>query len=189
MESPFKIPFYIRASLVIIGLYFFIDILYIARGIIIPVVVATIIAVVLRQVVNFLVRKKMKRLLAIVLTVLTAVSVTLVLGALVVSQAVNFSESLPNIINRLHELLNEMVTWSSAYFNISVQDINAWLVKAKGNFLSNNGPALRNTLSGLSGVLVIFLLAPFYVFMILYYQPLLLGFVYKITGTENNQPV
>lgn len=169
------------------GLYFFVDMLYIAKEIIIPVVVATVIAVLLRPVVDFFVKRRMKRLLAVIITLFITVATIIVLGALIISQATRFSESLPKLAEKLQGLLDHAATWLSGYFKLSNEEIKAWLMNARRAIVSSL--ALKNTLLSMGNVLVIFILAPTYVFMILLYQPLLVDFVYKVFGTKNNSSV
>ena len=52
-----KVPFYAKASLIFIGLFAFIGMLYIAQHIIVPIIYATIIAILMNPLVQFFVRK------------------------------------------------------------------------------------------------------------------------------------
>ena len=187
LDPSFKTPLSLKVALSVIGLYFFFNILYIAQGIIIPVAVATIMAVLLHRVVNFFVKRKMKRLLAIIITLLMAFIVVAVLGTLMVSQAIRLSESLPKLMGRLQDLLDRTAAWSTGHFNISKEEINIWFTNAKNNILKSL--VLKNTLLSMGSIVVIFVLAPAYVFMILLYQPLLMDFVYKVFGEKNNGQV
>ena len=66
-EVP-KIPLYAKVTIFLVGLIALLAIMYIAKSIIIPIVFAVIIAIVLHPVVNFFVRKKINRVLAILMT-------------------------------------------------------------------------------------------------------------------------
>lgn len=129
----------------------------------------------------------MKRLLAVIITLFITVATIIVLGALIISQATRFSESLPKLAEKLQGLLDHAATWLSGYFKLSNEEIKAWLMNARRAIVSSL--ALKNTLLSMGNVLVIFILAPTYVFMILLYQPLLVDFVYKVFGTKNNSSV
>jgi predicted PurR-regulated permease PerM len=56
-----KVPFYAKVTILLVGIIALLAIMYIAKGIIIPVVFAIIIAIVLHPVVNFMVRLKINR--------------------------------------------------------------------------------------------------------------------------------
>jgi predicted PurR-regulated permease PerM len=65
MKTTLKLPFYAKASLLLIGLYVFFSILSIAQDIILPLIYAIIIAILISPMVNFLVKKKINRSISI----------------------------------------------------------------------------------------------------------------------------
>ena len=58
ITKEIQLPFYVKASLLSVGLFAFVAMLYIAQSIIIPFVFSIILAIVLHPVVNFFVKKK-----------------------------------------------------------------------------------------------------------------------------------
>ena len=81
-----KIPLFVKAPLIIIGILAFFTILYIAQSIIVPIIFATIIAIVLHPAVNWLTLKKINRLIAITLVFFIAFLVIGAFGTLLISQ-------------------------------------------------------------------------------------------------------
>ena len=70
MDTILKFPFYIKFALISIGAFAFFYSLYIGQQIILPLIYATIIAILLNPFVNFLVRQKINRIVAITVAVL-----------------------------------------------------------------------------------------------------------------------
>ena len=70
IDKELKLPFYAKVTIILVGLFALITILYIAQGIVIPLVFAIIIAIVLQPVVKFFVRRRINRVVAIVITLL-----------------------------------------------------------------------------------------------------------------------
>jgi predicted PurR-regulated permease PerM len=68
------IPAYIKASIIFIGIFVFTSILSITQEIIVPIIYATIIAIVLRPMVDFLCRRGFNRTIAITTTIVSACS-------------------------------------------------------------------------------------------------------------------
>jgi predicted PurR-regulated permease PerM len=66
INKEFILPLYLKTVLVIIGLMAFVFILYIAQNILIPIIFATILAVVLHPAVNLLIRFRINRIGAII---------------------------------------------------------------------------------------------------------------------------
>ena len=85
MSTDKKPIFLIRAALFLVGVYFLISILYLAQGIILPLIYATIIAIVASPLVEFLVRKKLNRALAVTIVLFIALLVASGIVAIIVS--------------------------------------------------------------------------------------------------------
>lgn len=184
-----RLPFYVRAALFVVGLYVLFSILYITRSILVPLLFATVIAVLLQPVVAFMVRFRLNRLLAIIITLLLTVVVILALSSLLISQAVRLSDSWPDMVERFNGALDQTIAWASDYFDVKPDTIHAWIAKAKGEAINAVSQSIGRTLVIIgSGIVIIFLL-PVYIFLILFYQPLLLDFIQKLTNEGNKSQV
>src|ERR1035437_10359015 len=123
MSIFIKIPFYAKASLVFIGLFAFVGMLFIAQSIIVPVIYSTIIAIVLSPIVNYFVRKKMNRIIAIGLSLVLVILLAISIIFLLYTQASLFGDAFLKFIDKFHLLLNGTVAWSSDNFNINPRRI------------------------------------------------------------------
>jgi predicted PurR-regulated permease PerM len=189
MDTPIKVPFYARASLIFIGLFLFISTLYIAQRIIVPIVYSTIIAIVLSPFVDFFVRKKMNRVLAITISLAVFCLIIILFVAFLSLQLSILTESLPKLLDKFYEIFNRSVIWCSDNFNISTRKINLFIADTKTGFVDSGRSAIGTTLSTIVNALVVMVLIPVYVFMILFYRPLLLDFIRKLFGVENLKEV
>jgi predicted PurR-regulated permease PerM len=187
MSSDIKLPFYAKASLVFIGLFAFIGMLFIGKTIIVPVIYAVITAIVLSPIVDYMVKKGINRVAAIAATLILLILTTILLILLLSSQMMVFSESFPNLAVKFHLFVDQSVAWIADTFNISTRKVNLWVTEKNKEVLKNAGAALSQTLINTGGVLVILVLIPVYTFMILYYQPLLIEFIHKLfnAGSQN----
>lgn len=179
-------PFYAKATTCLVGLIALFAILYIAKRIIVPIVFAIIISILLHPVVNFLVRRRINRVLAIVITLLLTFIVIASFGALLISQASRFSESWPILVDKFNVIFNQAITWASGYFDINPQNIHNWITKFLDELIDTSNAAIGQTLITVGGALVVLFLIPVYVFMILFYHPLLIEFLHRVFG-ENDQ--
>lgn len=189
IDKDFKIPFYAKTTIFFVGLFAFITMLYIAQSIIIPLVFAVIIAIVLHPVVNFFLRLHLNRILAISVSLLITILLIAGLGSLLYSQANNFGESWPALVEKFTAAFNQTIAWSSGYFDISPKKIHEYLTETKGELLNNSSSAIGQTLMSVGSGLVILFLIPVYIFLILFYEPLLLDFTRKLFGDENKSQV
>ena len=163
--------------------------LYIAQSIIVPIVFSIILAILLHPVVNFLVDKKINRVIAIIITMILAILVIATLGVFLFSQAMRFSETWPKIVEKFTELFNQSTAWASGYFNISPDKITAWFAKSKGELINSSGNAVGQTLVNVGSGLVVLFIIPVYIFMLLFYHPLLIEFVRRVFGSTNRSMV
>ena len=189
MDKELKFPFYAKASFIFIGVFAFIFMLYIGKSIIIPLIFATIIAIVLHPVVTFLVRLRVNRVLAITITLILTALLIVGLGTFLISQISRFSESWPKLVEKFDGYINEIITWASGYFDISPQKIIDWITKTKSELFNASGTAIGQTLVNVGNGLIVILLIPVYVFMILFYQPLLIEFIRMVFGSDNRGEV
>ncbi|MEI6900368.1 MAG: AI-2E family transporter [Bacteroidota bacterium] len=173
-------PFYLKATIFLVGFIALVAILFIARSIVVPIVFSILIAILLNPIVNFLVKWKFNRVMAIVMALLVTLCVILGFGALIFSQASRFSESWPLLVDKFTEILSQATAWTSDYFDIKPKKIHEWILQTKSDLFDTSGAALSQTLITVgNGVVVLFLL-PLYIFLLLYYKPLLLDFIHKL---------
>ena len=182
-------PFFARASIFLIGLIAFIAILYIAQGIIVPLVFATIIAVVLHPVVNFFVRIKINRVIAIVIVLALTSLLIVAFFLLIFSQANQFGDSWPLLVEKFTDTLNQSITSFAGYFEIDPQKIHDWITTTKNEFLNVSNEAIGQTLISVGGVIMVLFLIPVYVFLLLFYQPLIIEFIHRLFCEKNQNQV
>ncbi|MGD0342785.1 MAG: AI-2E family transporter [Bacteroidales bacterium] len=183
-DEELKLPFFAKATIFIIGFIALFAALYIAKSIIVPVVFAVIIAIVLHPVVNFFVKLKINRIIAITITMLLTFLVIAAFGSVLISQANRFSESWPIFVDKFTTLLNQNIADGAEYFKKDPQKIHDWISKAQGEIINTSTAAIGHTLVILGNGLVVLLLIPFYIFMILFYQPILREFIRRLSGSS-----
>jgi len=182
-----EFPFSVKAPLVFIGMIAFFAVLYIAKGIIVPLIFATIISIVLHPIVNLFVKYKINRILAIIITLFLTLIVIASLGLLLYSQAYRFTESLPKLVDKFTEIINQTIIYISGHFNLSNREITAWITATKNELIGSL--EIGKTIMNVGSTLAFLFLIPVYVFMILFYQPLLIEFFRRVFGENNRSKV
>lgn len=189
MGTSLKLPFYAKVSLLLIGLYVFFSMLSIAQNIILPLIYATITAILINPMVNFLVNKKINRAISIAgILIITLLIVGLII-ILLSSQASLFREAWPRLATKLQELLTQIANWTSHYFHIRPRAINQWISSVEESIFNKSSTFLNTTLTTIGGILTAALLTPVYIFMILLYQSHLVKFTHQLFGTGKNNKV
>jgi predicted PurR-regulated permease PerM len=185
-SSEKKLPVYAKLSLIILGTLAFFYIMYIGQEIIVPLILSTIIAILLNPLVKFLTKRKVNHVLAILLVLATTIILIFVLIYFLSAQVARFSDSFPQFQEKFSVMLDDVINWVSNTFHIGKSKILAWIEKTKGEGLQNSTTVISQTLGTIGGILILVFLLPVYVFMILFYKPLLLEFIARLFRSDKH---
>ena len=163
--------------------------LSIAQDIIVPLIFAVMIAILLHPFVNFFVWLKVNRVVAIIFTLFLTFIITFAIAFLIVQQVGEFGKSWPIFVDKFTLMLNEFTKWISQYFDLSQWKVQQWITKVKTDALSFSNDEVGQTLFAVGNWIVIMLLVPVYVFMLLFYNKLLIEFIHKVFAGQNQEQV
>lgn len=168
-------PFYIRATVMLFGLSLFIFALHTLADVLIPFAIAGLVAILLNPLNNKL-ERRLPRLVAIIFTLLIALVATAGIFYFLSVQFTRLGENWPLIKQRFTELLTHVQNWLVSDFGISAEkQINV----IKGG-LNGNTQIVSQTLGTVFGALGVAFLVPIYVFLLLFYKPLILNFLFQL---------
>ncbi|MBL7919355.1 MAG: AI-2E family transporter [Bacteroidia bacterium] len=184
-----NIPNYFKVSVIILGLLGFFFILWIGQSILIPLTFAGIISILLNPVVNFFIGKCINRVVSISIAITLLVIVVTAIMLFIGSQVSMFSDSWPQLKTKFNELLNEGLRWVSQTFNIGKSKVNAWINERKAESLNSAGGMIGDTVSTVSTMVINILLLPVYIFLFLFYKPLLLNFTAQVFADDKHKTV
>lgn len=178
-------PFYIKAPIILLGLYLFFYGLYVLDDVMIPIFFAALIATLLNPLVNKMVNRGMPVSIAILLGLLLF---AILIGGLIFflsSQIVQFSEMWPEMKQKLLDLYHQGQVWLNEKFGFSFKMQEDLLKDASGNTKGMVGQTLTSILSFLG---ITFLL-PVYVFLLLYYKPLIQQFIFESFNWRHSEKI
>ncbi len=175
--------------MLLIGFYYFISMLSIGQTLIVPLILGALLAIVLHPVVRLFVRLKFNRILAIVVTLLLSVLAIASFGLFLISQLSRFAESWPVFVEKFTLLINNTIHWIPGYFDISATKVNVWIADTKADLVNGSGLVIGQTLLSVGSGIVVLFLIPVYVFLFLYYKPLLLDFIHKLFADSQQAQV
>lgn len=188
MNSGRKIPFVIIASQGILGIFIFFYILYIGGPILLPLVYAGILAILLNPLVNLLVKLNISRVLSIIIAVLVMLVVIAGFVYLIIDQVGQFGNTLPVLQQKFNVFLTETSAWASDTFEIPRQRVDTWLNDLKNKEITASSTLVGQTIITMTSILKLVLI-PVYVFMFLFYKPLLLEFIGRLFHKERHEVV
>jgi predicted PurR-regulated permease PerM len=184
--SEVKLPFYLKATTILFGLFLFGYLVYVGSDILVPLGFSFLIAILLHPLVVRFERWKISRVFSIIIAIIIAFIVFGGIIYFIASQFANFAEALPQLKARFVELAAQLQLWLDNKMGISTAKQTQWL----NDGLNSSGKMLGSTLGAFTGVLVLIFLIPVYVFLLLFYRPLLVNFFQEVfSGTNDKETI
>ena len=180
-----ELPFYLKASVILLGLTLLFYILFLLKDILVPICFAALFGILLNPLVNKMTNLRVPKILAIILAILLGILVAAGIVIFISSQLASFSELAPQLQERGTAILNGITAWVAETFNIAKE---AQLKKL--NEAMQSGQAyIGKTLTTVMGIIGVVVLLPIYTFLILYYKPLFLNFFYDVFENKHTEKV
>jgi predicted PurR-regulated permease PerM len=184
-----KIPLTVRRAIELVGVYFLGTIIFIAKDIITPLVMAFFLSIILLPVYRRLRSRRAPEGLAIGLALLLLI----VLIGLVVwffsSQISGLVSDFPQIKKNVQAHMNSLSQWVGSTVGIPVEKQTSMIASYNDKILNYAGGLLGGAASSLTGIFVFIGLLPIYIFLLLFYKNLLLRFVFLWFPKDNHQKV
>jgi predicted PurR-regulated permease PerM len=166
-------------SMVIIGIYY-------THPILVPLLLAFLLAILLRPIVSFLNFKlKLPHVIAVFIATTLAIFAGIGIVFFISRQIAGFSDDIPNIERHLTMHYHNMQHWIYERFNISYIKQNNYIQKVTQEIQSGDG-MIAKPLDHFSTVLITVVLIPVYTFFILVYRNLLINFLTKIVHVQHH---
>ena len=175
-----SLPVYLKLSIIITGICGFGFLLYVGQGILLPLGYAFLFSILLEPMVVFFRRYKWPPVVAISVSILIAIMVMLGIIYFITYELASFSSALPLLKQKSTLLVTQAESWASHEFHISTLQVRTYLLKIEQSAIDSSDRLIGQTVSTVSGMLVVVFLIPVYTFMILYYKSLLLSFIEKV---------
>lgn len=182
-------PVYLKITIVIFLLCLLGFILNIGQDIILPLAFSLLLSILLLPVASFLERKKLPRVLAIAIALLTGIAVIAGVLYFITTQIVSFTADIASIKSNLAVHFQNVQNWVNKSFNITQTEQNQFISKA-GEKLKETGTSVAGqTFSSLSQLFSYLVLIPIYSFLLLYYRDLLKNFIVKLCTDQHKERV
>lgn len=178
-------PFYIKFTVILLGLTLLVIALSYLKEIFIPVTFSVLIAILLNPVVTLLEKHKVNHVLAICIALLAAFLVIAGVMYFLSSQIINFGDELPVFKQKLAKMFVDLQTWAQNDMGVPIARQNQWLQEAQDGLK----PVLTHSLGTALGSLSLALLVPVYVFLFLYYKALMVDFLHNVFKSTDNTEI
>jgi len=178
MIKPLKSP--LRLDSVLIAICLILLLVYVGRGILIPVALAIMFAILLRpMVVLFENKLRFPQILAVSISVILAILVVAGIIYFITFQVSDIASEWDKIKTNLLLHYNHLQHWVKDSFGISFRDQEKYIQQAGKDSVEDGKSMISNTLNSFTGTLLNMILVPFYTFLILLNRNLFIVFVLK----------
>lgn len=183
------IPFYARLSLHLISVFILGTIIYVGKSIIMPICFAIVLAMLLLPIVNWLMRRGLPGVPAMILAVLLAMLFASGILYFLSSQVADFMNDLPAIKEKLNHHISTVQEWINDKLNISPKQQEAAVETAKKDIEQSGTAGMGTALMGIASAVITLILLPIYTFLILFYRKLIHKFLLDVFPTRHRSRV
>ena len=178
-------PFYIKAAAVLVAMLSAVFILRVLASVLVPLAFAVLIAILLNPLYVWL-SGRVSKISAIILTLLVAVLAVAGLFYFLSTQIGTFVNTLPLLKEKVMALALELQHWTKDRLGINMQKQVASITNGIDD---GGGELVTSTIGTIVSSLGSVILVPTYVFMLLYYKPLILEFLFQVFQEKHSLQV
>lgn len=188
MSETMKFPFYIKLTAILVCLISIFLILYFGSEIINPVLLSLLFAIMLRPVVNFLIRKlRFPHIIAVVLAITLFVTLFLGIFYFISLQITDMASDWGKIKNNFLIHVENLQGMIRDNFHVSQKEQNEIITKATNDTMNEGKKIVGSTLTSFADILLNATLVPIYTFLFLYYRSHFIKFLTKVVKPENHK--
>lgn len=181
MNDVYKFPFYAKLAFVLVSLISIFFVFYIAQGIIVPLLVAVLFAILLRPIMLFLKSKlRFPHILAVIISVLLFVVLIIGIITFLSWQISDFVSDWDKIQSNIKIHIANLQTYVRDHFNISNKEQEEYINSATSDSLKSGKQMIGSTLMSFTDTLFNLALVPIYMFLFLLYRTHFLKFLCKL---------
>jgi predicted PurR-regulated permease PerM len=187
MSNTIKYPFYIRLAFSLISLISITYILYIGKGVLIPVLMAFLFAVLLLPVVHFLNDKiRIPHVLAVSLTVLFFVLIIIGILAFISYEITDIASDFARIKKNINLFITDIQRFIRTYFHVSIWEQRKYIEDVTQDSVKKGTETIGTTLMSITDTIVDMTLIPIYTFLILLYRTHFILFFAKLIKKQHH---
>lgn len=180
-------PFYFRATVKLLLIALIIAFLIIAKNILLPITIAVFFTFLLLPVSQKLEKWHFPKILAILISIVLALTFFLALVYFFYSQVLSFVNDWPVLEENILDKWENFQIFVAETFHVSRIEQKAWLTTKIKENASTGGVLVLGLFSATTSFLVSFALIPIYIFFLSFYQNKFKEFVRLITKKDKNE--
>lgn len=187
-ENPICFPYYAKLAMVLLALFLIFYGIYLGHEILTPLGFSFLFSILLRPVELFITRCRVPKAIAILLSIFFAVLLVYGVIDFISRQIASFMSDIPAIERNLNTLWREIKQWGYQTFGVNYRQQDQMLESAKSGTIDSFGGSAQ-TFNLITASVLTLTLIPIYVFLMMYYRPMLLQFLVDLFKEEHGERV
>lgn len=178
--QEYTIPYIVRLAFALICVTILVYWMYVLDSIVPLLLFSILFAMAMYPLVEWLERKNIGRVMSITIGILTFTLIGAGVVALMCYQVTDFTEMLPQLLQKVNASLTNLQQWAFDRFKIPPSKQLNELQKYTQNLANSGGAVVGTALTTTTNMLANLSILPVYVFFLLYYRDLFKQFFYKV---------
>lgn len=189
MPNNVSLPFYAKFSLNLLAVVLIGVIIFLGQDILMPLGFAVVLSFLLLPVNNWLARKGLPQVPAMLLSIFLAVAFLTGIVYFFSVQIAEFTDDLPQIKRNLNRHIYTIQQWVGENFNISKREQEEAVQSATEDMKTTGPGVLGTTFLTAASVLIMAVLLPIYTFLMMYYRDLIRNFLITVFADKHRESV
>ncbi len=187
-ENPVCFPYYAKLAMILFALFLIFYGIYVGHEILTPLAFSFLFSILLRPVEIFITKCRVPKAIAILLSIFFAILFVYGIIDFVSRQIASFMSDIPAIERNLNTLWREIKQWGYQTFGVNYRQQDQMLESAKSGTIDSLGGSAQ-TFNLITASVLTLTLIPIYVFLFMYYRPMLLQFLVDLFKEEHGEKV
>jgi predicted PurR-regulated permease PerM len=187
-DNPLCFPYYAKIAMILLALFLLFYGIYMGQDILLPLGFSFLFSILLRPLELFITRCRVPKAGAILLSILFAILFVYGIIDFISRQIASFMSDLPAIERNLNTLWREIKHWGYETFGVNYKQQDQMLENAKTGTIDSLGGS-SGTFNLITASVLTLTLIPIYVFLFMYYRPMLLQFLVDLFKHEHSERV
>ena len=189
MPNNDNLPFYAKFSFNLLTIVLLGVIIFLGQDILMPLCFAIVLAFLLLPANNWLVRKGIPQVPAMLISILIAVAFIVAIVYFLSTQVAQFIDDLPKIRRNLDRHIATVQQWIRDNFKITRKEQQEAIQSASEDMKTTGPGMLGTTFITMASIMILALLLPIYTFLLLYYRELIRKFFLSIFHDKHRTSV
>ncbi|MDR2285566.1 MAG: AI-2E family transporter [Sphingobacterium sp.] len=179
METPSNKPYAINLAASLFALVLILALLYVAQGVLLPILFATLISISLFPLARLFENLRLGKAFSALLAVIIAIAVISAVLWFIVHQSIIIGRDASAITEKVLSVLEDGQVWLQEKFGIGKNQVLDKLKEQGNKTLENAGGVITATFGSIGNMLASAILVPLYSFFMLYYRDFFREFFFK----------